>query len=169
MNDKIEQCPDCHVRPEMSEHYYIGSKEKYSRVYCPKCGNFIIENSLAEAIEQWNKDVGFNPISPCPFCRHEAETRLINKDDPVNAPIYAVVCKCCGAEIIRGGSKTNAINAWNTRQNWTSELPSKEQFVRFLKEIGQMCWGMRVDADETKQLIDHTLEAMGEKKEDKDE
>ena len=162
---KIEQCPDCHVRPEMSEHHFPDFKENYSRVQCPKCGNFIIEKTLTEAIEQWNKDVGFNPISPCPFCGHEAETRLINKNDPVNAPIYAVVCKCCGAEIIRGGSKTNAINAWNTRQNWTSELPNKEQFVRFLKETRQMLWAMEVNSDETKQLVDIALEAMGVKDE----
>jgi len=167
MIDKIEQCPDCHVRPKMSNQYYVGSKDNYWRVLCPKCGNFIIENTLAEAIEQWNKDAGFNPISPCPFCGHEAETRLINKNDPVNAPIYAVVCKCCGAEIIRGGSKTNAINAWNTRQNWTSELPNKEQFVRFLKEISQMLWAMEVNSDETKQLVDSALEAMGEKDDEK--
>ena len=165
MTDKIEQCPDCHVRPEMSEHYYIGSTEKYSRIQCPKCGNFIIENTLAEAIEQWNKDAEFNPISPCPFCGHEAETRLINKNDPVNFPIYGVVCKYCGAEIIRGGSKTNAINAWNTRQNWTKELPSREQFVRFLKETRQMLWAMEYNADETKQLLDEALKAMGEKDE----
>ena len=164
MTDELKPCPDCGVRPEMSEHYYVGSKDKYWRVKCPNCGNFIAEKTLEQAIYQWNLDAAYQGILPCPFCGHEGHVKLLNdKNDTINFPVYAVCCKGCGAEVYRGGSKTNAINAWNTRQNWTSELPSHERFVNFLKEARQMLLAMEVNSDETGQIIDEFLDGLGVK------
>ena len=161
MSDKPKNCPYCGTKPE--ESCYIGSKPLYE-VKCPKCGKFNRGITDKAAIDLWNSQTA-GEIHACPFCGSKAEVRELIPETPKNAPIFAVVCLDCGAELVRGGSEKNAIDAWNTRQNWASNIPDREQFIDFLKQTREMLWAMEVNSDETKQLIDEFLEGMGVKNE----
>ena len=109
-------------------------------------------------------------LKACPFCGGNAQIHSFDMDfqDGSSVTVYNIGCNTnlCYGERGTGvyyPTKEDAVEAWNTRKDWTSELPDRDTFVKFLKDISQMCWGIGFNADETKQLIDHALESMGEK------
>ena len=165
MSNKPKNCPYCGTKPEVQlmGYYILDGKPQY-RIKCPKCNKVNYGKSEQEAVDLWNSQTA-GEIHACPFCRSKAEVRELIPETPQNAPIFAVVCLDCGAELVRGGSEKNAIDAWNMRQNWASNIPDREQFIDFLKQTRQMLWAMEVKSDETKQLIDGFLDGMGVKNE----
>lgn len=112
-------------------------------------------------------------LKRCPFCGGKAKMHSFEVDyqDGSSATVYNIGCETdsCFGEYGTGiyyPTKEEVIKAWNTRTDWTGELPDRKKFVKFLKDISRMCWGIGVNADETMQLIDIALEAMGEKTEE---
>lgn len=95
--DEVWECPECEFDLLLSE----GDPWDNEYYFCPKCGA-----DLREKTKKKSK------IKPCPFCGGDAHTVWQDILD-----LWYVVCTKCGATIDFKREQTEAIEAWNRRQN----------------------------------------------------